>query len=79
MLRLERITIDPQICLGQPVIKNTRITVSMILKLVASGMSTGDICEAYPELTAEDISQSLQYAAWLTADKTRILPAHKAS
>ena len=64
MKPLERITIDPGICQGQPYIRGMRITVSLILKQVANGMSNQDILAAYPELENEDIVQSLKYAAW---------------
>jgi uncharacterized protein (DUF433 family) len=74
MAQLERITIDPEICLGQPTIRGMRITVSLILKHVAAGMSTKEILEAYPELEVEDIRQALYYAAWLSSDKAKPLP-----
>jgi uncharacterized protein (DUF433 family) len=74
MKQLDRITIDPEICLGQPTIRGTRITVSIILKQVASGMSAKEILAAYPELEEEDVSQSLHYAAWLSSEKTKSLP-----
>ena len=56
MKELNRITIDPDICLGQPTIRGMRITVSVILKLVASGMTTKEILKAYPELEEEDVA-----------------------
>lgn len=62
MALLDRITIDPGICMGQPTIRGMRITVSLILKAVASGMSISEILNAYPELEKEDIAQSLKYA-----------------
>ena len=62
MIELDRITIDPCICLGQPTIRGMRITVSLILKQVAGGMSVEEILTAYPELEKEDILQSLKYA-----------------
>ena len=71
MKELERITVDPEICLGQPTIRGMRITVSVILKQIANGMSTKEILEAYPELEAEDIAQALRYAAWLSSEKAR--------
>jgi len=46
MKELDRITIDPEICLGQPTIRGMRITVSVILKLVASRMTTQEILKA---------------------------------
>ena len=71
MKELDRITIDPEICLGQPTIRGMRITVSVILKLVATGMTTQEILKAYPELEEEDIAQALKYAAWLSSEKTK--------
>jgi len=62
MKELDRITVDPEISLGQPTIRGMRITVSVILKQIADGMSTKEILEAFPELE-EDISQALRYAA----------------
>jgi uncharacterized protein (DUF433 family) len=74
MKELDRITIDPDICLGQPTIRGMRITVSVILKLVATGMTTQEILKAYPELEEEDIAQALKCAAWLSSEKTRPIP-----
>jgi uncharacterized protein (DUF433 family) len=69
MKELDRIPIDPEVCLGQPTIRGMRITVSVILKLVAGGMTTREILKAYPELEEEDIIQALKYAAWLSSEK----------
>ncbi len=66
---LDRITINPAVCLGQPTIRGMRITVSLILKLVANGMTTEQIIKDYPEVEPEDITQALQYAAWLSSEK----------
>jgi uncharacterized protein (DUF433 family) len=74
MAQLDRITIDPEICLGQPTIRGMRITVSVILKQVAAGMSPKEILNAYPELEKEDINQALRYAAWLSSEKAKSLP-----
>ena len=63
MTQLNRITIDPNLCLGQPTIRGMRITVSFVLKLLASQLSTQEILMAYPELEPEDIQQALDYAA----------------
>jgi uncharacterized protein (DUF433 family) len=57
--QLDRITINPQICLGQPTIRGMRITVAFILKLLASKLSIEEILAAYPELEDEDIRQAL--------------------
>jgi uncharacterized protein (DUF433 family) len=68
---LDRITVDPEICLGQPTIRGMRITVSVILKQIASGMAPKEIVQAYPELEEEDVAQALRYAAWLSSEKAR--------
>lgn len=57
MERLERITINPGICLGQPTIRGMRITVSVILKMLAGGASVQEVLDAYPELEIEDVQQ----------------------
>nr|WP_041430810.1 DUF433 domain-containing protein [Synechococcus sp. PCC 6312] len=69
MTDLDRITINPQICLGQPTIRGMRITVGFILKLLASQLSIQEILESYPELEEEDIRQALNYAAWVVSDR----------
>jgi uncharacterized protein (DUF433 family) len=74
MKELDRITIDPDICLGKPTIRGMRITVSVILKLIASGMTTQEILKAYPELEEEDVAQALKYAAWLSSEKAKPIP-----
>ncbi|MBD6620292.1 DUF433 domain-containing protein [Komarekiella sp. 'clone 1'] len=63
MEKLDRITVNPNICLGQPTIRSMRITVSVILKMLASNKSVAEVLQAYPELEAEDILQALKYAA----------------
>ena len=62
MEKLDRIQINPKICLGQPVIRGTRITVSVILKLLASGRSVEDVVEDYPELEITDVQEAMKYA-----------------
>jgi len=69
MEKLDRITINPNVCLGQPTIRGMRITISVILKMVANGKSTQDVLKAYPELEPEDVRQAMQYAAWIVSDQ----------
>lgn len=71
MKALDRITVNPEVCLEQPTIRGTRITVSVVLKSVDSGMTVKEILQAYSELEEEDIIQSLKYAAWLSSEKVR--------
>jgi uncharacterized protein (DUF433 family) len=63
-----RITINPNVCLGLPTIRGMRITVTFVLKLMASGMSNEQILKAYPELDETDIRQVIEYAAWLAEE-----------
>jgi uncharacterized protein (DUF433 family) len=58
----ERIVVDPAILAGKPVIKGTHVTVSMILGLVAHGVSFDEILEDYPELSRDDIRAAILYA-----------------
>ena len=64
----ERITFDPEIMGGRACIRGMRITVALIVNLVANGMEMDAILEAYPYLEQEDIRQSLRYAAWLAEE-----------
>ena len=69
LAQLDRITVNPNVCLGQPTIRGMRITVSFVLKLLASNLSVQEVLAAYPELEDEDIRQALNYAAWTVSDK----------
>ena len=75
MERLERITINPGVCLGQPTIRGMRITVSVLLKMLANGASVREVIDAYPELEVEDVQQAMRYAAWIVADQHQLVPA----
>ena len=75
MEKLDRITIKPEVCLGQPTIRGMRITVSVILKMLASGASVQNVLDAYPELEEEDVRQAMRYAAWIVSDQLQIAPA----
>lgn len=59
----ERITTDPNIMLGKPVIKGTRITVELILRKLSEGMTMEELLGAYPHLKKEDILAALSYSA----------------
>lgn len=69
-MKFERISIDPEIMLGKPCIKGTRITVELILEKLAGGSSFEDLLDGYPKLSMEDIKEALKYAlAVLTHEK----------
>jgi uncharacterized protein (DUF433 family) len=69
---LDRISIDPQICGGKPCIRGTRIWVSLILDLLASGMPEGDIIAEYPALTRDDVLAAIAYGA--EAAREQVIP-----
>lgn len=73
MFGFDRITADPETLGGKAVIRGMRISVSLIVNLVANGMTPAEIIDEYPDLEPEDIRQALQYAAW-TADDTMHAP-----
>jgi len=75
MERLDRITVDPAVCLGQPTVRGMRITVSVILKMLASGKTVEEVLDAYPELEAEDVRQAMKYAAWVVSDQLHTVPS----
>lgn len=77
MRGLDRITFDPHVMGGRACLRGMRITVALIVNLVANGMTTAEILEAYPYLEPEDVRQALQYAAWLAEETIHPLePIH---
>jgi uncharacterized protein (DUF433 family) len=73
----ERIEIDPRVCGGQPVIKDTRIPVATILEQLADDESWDALLRGYPELTRADIQAALEYArsSILHTEITALYPA----
>ena len=69
----DRITLNPNVMGGRACIRGLRVTVSLILNLVANGMSFTEIVQAYPYLDEEDIRQALRYAAWLSDETVEVL------
>ena len=66
---LKRIVIDPEIMVGKPVIRGTRIPVDLILKLLGEGMTIEEILEDYPHLNKKDIQAALLYGAKVIANE----------
>ncbi len=58
----DKITANPKVMLGKPVIKGTRITVELILRKIAGGYSFDEIIEMYPHINKEDILACVSYA-----------------
>lgn len=74
---LERITVDPNVCFGKPCIRGHRIWVSLILDMLASGMSIAEILKEYPDLEELDIRSAIAYGAEMSRD--RYVPIGSAS
>jgi len=66
---LKRITADPNIMVGKPIVRGTRITVEAILDELAGGVSEEEILEDFPELTRDDIRAAVAYAQGLVAEQ----------
>ena len=69
---LKRISIDPSVCFGRPVIRGTRIWVSLVVDNLAEGIPEAELLAAYPQLRPEDIRAALAFAAEMTRE--RIIP-----
>lgn len=69
----ERIEINPDVMLGKPVIRGTRLTVELILRKISEGATEADLLDAYPNLTAEDIRAAVAYAADTIAHEETVL------
>ena len=68
-MRIERISVDPNICHGQACIKGTRIPVHQIVRMLANGDTIEDLLKEYPSITREDILACLDYAASLAEEQ----------
>ena len=75
MTDLTRITLDPTVMGGKPCICGLRVTVGLVVGLLAAGRSRADILQAYPYLEPADIDQALAYAAWRVEEREVSLPA----
>jgi uncharacterized protein (DUF433 family) len=60
---MDRITIDPEVMQGKPVIRGTRIAVDLVVRKFSEGATEADLLDAYPHLTAADVRAALAYAA----------------
>jgi len=63
-----RVTVDPNVCGGQPCIRGTRIYIAIILDSLAEGLTPDQIIQEYPQLTLDDIRAALAYAAELSRE-----------
>ena len=75
MSATDRIVVDPNVMLGKPVIRGTRIPVELIVRKLGEGATEADLLDAYPSLKAADIRAALAYAAdALAHEETILLP-----
>lgn len=75
---LQRITINPHICFGKPCIRGHRIWVSLILDLLADGMTVSEILDNYPGLEEADILACIAYGAEMSRERYVDIPSGKA-
>ena len=59
----DRISVDPQVLVGKPVVKGTRVAVELVVDLMAQGWTQEQILDSYPNLAAEDLRACLAYAS----------------
>lgn len=69
MKEFKRITFNKDIMGGQACIRGMRIPVSLIINLIANGMTAEKIIKEYPDIEPEDIKEALQYASWLAKEE----------
>ncbi len=69
----ERVEVNPDVMLGKPVIRGTRIPVELILRKLSEGATEEDLLDAYPRLTRKDIQAALAFAADSLAHETILL------
>ncbi|MFZ5435588.1 MAG: DUF433 domain-containing protein [Bacillota bacterium] len=72
---LRRIKVDPRVCFGKPCINGTRIWVSLVLDLLADGMTPQEIIGEYPQLSEEDIRAAIAYGAEMSRERYVDLPS----
>ncbi|HMN28825.1 MAG TPA: DUF433 domain-containing protein [Caldilineaceae bacterium] len=71
---LQRISINPEVCFGKPCIRGTRIWVSLILDLLADGLTIDEVIAEYPQLSVPDIYAAIAYGAELARQRYVALP-----
>jgi len=75
---LSRLSIDPQVCFGKPCIRGHRIWVSLVLDLLASGVTAQEILREYPGLEEEDIRACIAYGAEMAREHFVNIPLGQA-
>lgn len=62
-MAFDRITVDPDVMGGMPVVRGLRIPVASVVAMVADGMTAAEIVDELPDLTSDDVAEALRYAA----------------
>lgn len=75
---LDRISIDPKVCFGKPCIRGTRIWVSLVLDLLASGATTEELLTEYPQLSDADVRAAIAYGAEMARERYVEVPLQTA-
>ena len=75
----KHVSVDPNVCFGRPVIRGTRIWVSLIIDNLAEGVSEEELLRSYPQLTHDDIRAALAFAAEMTRERVLPISAEAAS
>jgi len=70
----QRITINPDVCNGRPVVRGTRIAVQTVLEFLAAGDSIEEVLEEYPTLVREDVQACLDYASRVMGNHFSVVP-----
>lgn len=72
-MKFDRVTLNPAVMGGKPCIRGMRVTVGMILGLLATKISREQILAEYPYLEPEDIDAALEYAAWRVEEREEVI------
>ena len=70
---LALISMDADVCHGQPCVRGTRVLVTVVLDALAAGLDTAEIIKHYPTLTPEGVRGAAAYGAWLAKQEIRLL------
>jgi uncharacterized protein (DUF433 family) len=76
---LDRISIDPAVCGGKPCIRGTRVWVSLVLDMLAAGMSVAELIAEYPQLAHDDVLAAIAYGAEVSRERVIPVPVEPAA
>ena len=71
-MRFDRITFDPQVLGGRACLRGMRIPVSVVVSQIAHGATSEEVLRDYPDLEREDVTQAIEYAAWLASEQVLV-------